>query len=513
MSSTLAPLAPWQTPLRAWQVEAAMEFPDIDGPDRLWEVTPGGGKTLGAGRVIHGAISNSWVDLAIFTVPRTPLRRQVSLALGSNGLNLDPAFSNDNPYLISGMHGAVVTYAQVAANPAVFRDLTSRYRVLVVLDEAHHASEMATWGDALTTAFENAELRLSMSGTPFRSDEAQIPFIHYRDGAAVSHYNYDYVRGITDDVCRLLKFGFFDGEAEWISRTGEQKKATFGQTLDVRGRSERLRTHLITESFKYVLSEAHTRLLELRRNEHPDAGGLIVCMTQEHARAIAGALAAVTGQEPSVVISANQDSAAQIEAFRKGTQPWLVAVHMVSEGIDIPRLRVGVFASNVSTEMYLRQFFGRFVRKQNHYQNDHALIILPGDPHFHSVAKTVHQEVRQGVKARGELLATPMEQKKRNTTPDLYRPIGATLQIASEVVTPIERDQAVSLVEQREQLKKELSSLVTQVAHRANVEKRKVYSTLWYRFGGAQERADVSNLEQRKAQLETWLELGYTGYS
>lgn len=512
MTATLPALRPWQTQLREWQVEAAMEFPEIEDTDRLWVVTPAGGKTLGAGRVIHGALSNDWAELAIFMVPRTPLRGQVARQLGANGLNLDPTFSNDNPVLIPGMHGAVVTYAQVASNPAVFRDLARRRRLIVVFDEVHHASEQASWGEALFDAFEHAELRLSMSGTPFRSDEAQIPFVRYEQGNVVSHYNYDYIRAISEDVCRTLKFGFFDGEAEWISRGGERQRASFGTKLDAQGRSERLRTHLLTDAFTQVLAEANDRLNDFRREQHGDAAGLIVCMTQDHARAIAEAIQHISGRAPTLVISANQDSADRLERFRTGTDPWLVAVHMVSEGIDIPRLRAGVYASNVRTEMYLRQFFGRFVRKQQGYTNDDALVILPGDPYYHGIAKHVHHEVKLGVKARGERLTTPVEREKREATPSQYRPIGATLTITSETVTPIEREEAIGLVEQRALLTKDIQSLVSRVAHHANVEKKKVNQTLYYWFGGPQKNADIDSLQQRKKQLETWLEQGYTGY-
>ena len=48
--------------------------------------------------------------------------------------------------------------------------------------------------------------------------------------------------------------------------------------------------------------------------------------------------------------------------FADGDAPWIVAVRMVSEGVDIPRLRVGVYATNTVTELFFRQAVGRLVR-------------------------------------------------------------------------------------------------------------------------------------------------------
>ena len=36
---------------------------------------------------------------------------------------------------------------------------------------------------------------------------------------------------------------------------------------------------------------------------------------------------------------------------------------MVSEGVDVPRLRVGVYATTARTELFFRQVVGRFVRR------------------------------------------------------------------------------------------------------------------------------------------------------
>lgn len=47
----------------------------------------------------------------------------------------------------------------------------------------------------------------------------------------------------------------------------------------------------------------------------------------------------------------------------------LINPRMVSEGVDIPRLRVGIYATNITKELTFRQIIGRVVRRQDEYDN------------------------------------------------------------------------------------------------------------------------------------------------
>src|SRR6202012_6025476 len=57
---------------------------------------------------------------------------------------------------------------------------------------------------------------------------------------------------------------------------------------------------------------------------------------------------------------------------------WMVAVRMVSEGVDIPRLAVGGFATSVSTALFFAQAVGRFVRARR--RGETASVFLPSVP-------------------------------------------------------------------------------------------------------------------------------------
>lgn len=99
------------------------------------------------------------------------------------------------------------------------------------------------------------------------------------------------------------------------------------------------------------------------------------------ARKIAKLLKVITNEEPTVAISDEENSSRQIQEFaRRGNQKrWIVAVKMVSEGVDIPRLRVGVYATTVLSELFFRQAVGRFVRVIPGLDEQSAAFYLPAD--------------------------------------------------------------------------------------------------------------------------------------
>ena len=52
---------------------------------------------------------------------------------------------------------------------------------------------------------------------------------------------------------------------------------------------------------------------------------------------------------------------------------------MVSEGVDIPRLRVGVYATTTTTDLFFRQAVGRFVRWEAGVRDQRAWLYIPDD--------------------------------------------------------------------------------------------------------------------------------------
>ena len=115
--------------------------------------------------------------------PTEHLKRQWADAAARVGITLDPNFSNARAGTAHGFDGVAVTYAQVASKPALHAARTAAAPTLVILDEVHHGGDALSWGDAVREAFEGATRRLALTGTPFRSDTAAIPFVRVRRAA------------------------------------------------------------------------------------------------------------------------------------------------------------------------------------------------------------------------------------------------------------------------------------------------------------------------------------------
>ncbi|MEO8528909.1 MAG: ATP-dependent helicase, partial [Pseudolysinimonas sp.] len=293
-------------------------------------------------------------------------------------------------------HGVVVTYAQVAVRPALHKALTESKRTLVILDEVHHGGDSLSWGDAIREAFGGASRRLSMTGTPFRSDTAPIPFVDYlRDhrGVRVSQtdYTYGYGRALADGVVRPVLFLSYAGSMRWRTRQGDEMEAALGQgdTTDVTAQAWRTALDPDGDWIPAVLAAADRRLTEVRRDV-PDAAGLVIATDQAMARAYAKILSDLTGQPPVVVLSDEKSSSDRITQFADGNQRWMVAVRMVSEGVDVPRLMVGVYATSASTPLYFAQAIGRFVRARR--RGELASIFVPSVPVLLGLAAEMERE-------------------------------------------------------------------------------------------------------------------------
>jgi superfamily II DNA or RNA helicase len=384
--------APWGTAdaLRAWQQEALdayMQSCAREGAaarDFLAVATPGAGKTTFALRVASELLERRVVDAVTVVAPTEHLKHQWADAASRVGIHLDPRFSNAQGAVGGDFTGVAVTYAQVAAHPLLHRRRTEARRTLVLLDEVHHGGDALSWGDAVREAFEPATRRLALTGTPFRSDTSAIPFVTYaegRDGVrrSAADYSYGYGRALADGVVRPVIFLSYSGQMRWRTRAGDEVSATLGEPLTKDLTASAWRTALDPQGnwIPQVLAAADRRLTEVRRGV-PDAGGLVIATDHASARAYAAQLRRITGEAPTVVLSDEDGSSARIEAFAASEDRWMVAVRMVSEGVDIPRLAVGVYATSTATPLFFAQAVGRFVRARR--RGETASVFLPSVP-------------------------------------------------------------------------------------------------------------------------------------
>lgn len=381
-----ADAAPSTQALRGWQRKALVKYLTAKPRDYLAVATPGAGKTTFALRIAAELLNDGTVDAVTVVVPTEHLKIQWAQSAARNGIALDPKFSNSNSQTSAEYHGVVVTYAQVASHPTRHRVRTENRKTLVIFDEIHHGGDSKSWGDAMREAFDDATRRLALTGTPFRSDDSPIPFVNYEpdEGGFMrsqADHVYGYSDALADGVVRPVVFLAYSGEARWRDSAGEEHAARLGEPLTAEQTARAWRTALnpTGEWMPAVIAAADKRLQQ-KRQHVPDAGGMIIATNQTTARAYADLLTKITGEVPTVVLSDDPSASDRISQYSASTSRWLVAVRMVSEGVDVPRLSVGVYATSASTPLFFAQAIGRFVRSRR--AGETASIFLPSVPNL-----------------------------------------------------------------------------------------------------------------------------------
>lgn len=367
-------------------------------PDFLAVATPGAGKTTFALAAVRRALVARQARRCVVVVPTQHLKLQWAAAAERFDIHLDPDWSAGDGLLPSDVHGVVVTYQQVAANPDDLRRRVAH--AFVILDEVHHAADARSWGDSVRRAFETAPVRLCLSGTPFRSDQSAIPFVRYVGEEAEADYEYGYGEALRDRrVVRPVYFPRINGRMEWTSPDGQTHTAGFEDPLTRDLAGQRLRTALDIEGewLPAVLAKAHRQVLHLRRAD-PRAAGLVIAMDQTHAKGIAMILKERMGVRATLATSDDPGASKKIAAFAAGDDPWIVAVRMVSEGVDIPRLAVGVYATNTLTDLFFRQAVGRLVRSSESVRSARAYMFIPDDPRLRFFASGIAEQRRHSLR-------------------------------------------------------------------------------------------------------------------
>ncbi|MFN8156140.1 MAG: DEAD/DEAH box helicase [Candidatus Nanopelagicales bacterium] len=430
----LSPAYPSRAPrgtaerLRAWQQSALEEYLRRDPRDFLTVATPGAGKTTYALRLAGDLLDRRVVDRIIVVAPTEHLKTQWAQAAARVGIPLDPDFSGARGMTSSDYLGIAVTYAGVAASTLLFRRRVEDRKTLVILDEVHHAGDSLSWGESVREAFEPATRRLALTGTPFRSDINPIPFVTYAPGPdgiprSAADTTYGYGDALRDNVVRPVMFLAYSGRMRWRTRAGDEVSAVLGadQAKDVTQQAWRTALDPQGEWIPQVLRAADRRLTEVRKHV-PDAGGLVIATDHTKARAYAKQLQALTGHKPTVVLSDDPKAGEKITAFSASDERWMVAVRMVSEGVDVPRLMVGVYATSTSTPLFFAQAVGRFVRARR--RGETASVFLPSVPVLLRLAGELEEERDHvlGKRADGTwteedaLIAQALQQRD---TPDL----------------------------------------------------------------------------------------------
>jgi superfamily II DNA or RNA helicase len=517
------------TPLRRWQQRALAAMDSWGEGALLISAAPGAGKTRPALEFVRRELAAGKLGAVVVACPTAPLTRQWARAAHELGIDLAP--DADSPRPPREFQGVAVTYARIAKAPRRWANAIGR-QTLVVADEAHHLGEDLAWGEGFATAFEPAPRWLLLSGTPFRSDATPIPGVSYdADGIAEPDVSFTYAEAVLDGVCRPVCFVAYDGTLSW--RSGDDViESSFETVLSTREASRRYRTAISAElpdGLPRILREADVKLHELRAEGHRDAGGLVVAADSHHARSIAALLREATGRAPVVVLHTEARATEKLVAFTNSRDPWIVAVNMVSEGVDIPRLRVGVYATAAKTPLVFRQIVGRFVRTRPGYPLDPSWLYIPADPVLRGHASTVEQELRHALRRDQPGDAAEFDRVDRTDTepgaglpfeplsaevaaqmtlfgPAPRAPVAAwppTTAPAAAQVETMERAE-VPAFQRRAQLRSERHGLVSELRRRDGTSHREINAWLNRKLGIAS--VDDATLPQLERSIELLLD-------
>lgn len=382
--------------LRIWQrrcIEAALAH-FVTTPHFLCQATPGAGKTHLAAALARCLFERNKIDLVLCFAPS----RQVVDGFRTT-------FADVLDKRLDGLVGAVggaYTYQAMEHRDNTFWQLLDEYRVFVVFDEIHHCAGhdpllSNAWGQQILQRIQDrAACTLALSGTPWRSDNLPIALARYSspEGELICDYRYGLQEAISDGVCRSPRIVLLDNQKVQLTKSLETESTVklFSSIAALLGESpityeDLLRHDDVTQQ---ILGLGCERLDEIRRTT-PDAAGLVVATDIEHAHQIAQVLE-VRGEACHVVTNRTPGAQQVINAFRLGDCRWIVAVGMISEGTDIPRLQVCCYLSRIRTELHYRQVLGRILRRTEEADNQAWLFML-AEPTLQRFAKRTAEDL------------------------------------------------------------------------------------------------------------------------
>ncbi|WIE49839.1 DEAD/DEAH box helicase family protein [Pseudomonas sp. GM17] len=366
--------------LRNWQsesVEAALQQ-YRSSQHFFCQATPGAGKSRMAAEVARRLLSMGEIDLILCFAPSCQVVEGLAKTFASvMGRRFDGRL---------GAVGLSSTYQAMEHQDASFWRLLDEYKVLAVFDEIHHCAGhdpllSNAWGQVILQRIQDqAAFTLALSGTPWRSDARAIALARYSDpeGRLICDYRYGLKEAIADRVCRSPRIVLIDNNAVRLTELVDNNPSVtvFPSIAQLLSESpvtfEELLAH--DDTVRQVV-ELGCRRLDIIRSSVPDAAGLVVATNVSHANQVAAVLRA-RGEECRVVTNRTPGAQELINSFRQGEGRWIVAVGMISEGTDIPRLQVCCYLSRIRTELHYRQVLGRVLRRQGNVDSEAWLYVL-----------------------------------------------------------------------------------------------------------------------------------------
>lgn len=389
--------------LRGWQsacVDKALTQFRRGDPHFLCLATPGAGKTAMAATLAQRLLTLGLIDLVVCFSPSIIVASDFQISL--------QAHTQARMDGLIGSRGCSLTYQSMLHLDDGFWELLQAYRVLVIFDEIHHCAgdsveNANAWGEKIIRHIQGrAAYTLALTGTPWRSDRIPIALSHYCQQSRIHcDFVYGLAQAIQDNVCRAPSITLVDNDRIVVKRG--DKTDRYSSFADLLKQSDCSYQQLIDNDalIVYLLKQSAKKLSQVRK-QHPTAGGLIVAASVDHAHKIAVLLERHLGQRACIATYLEDDAHAVIDAFRNNTAPWIISVGMVSEGTNIPRLRVCCHLTRVKTELHFRQVLGRILRMEAH--PGESYLYLPAEPNLVEYASRVAEEIPASATIRRETM-------------------------------------------------------------------------------------------------------------
>lgn len=407
-------LRPWQTEALAKAYRWLVEL----GTDKhfLINAAPGAGKTIAACTIAKRLFDEGQIDRVVVIAPRVEVVKQWKDDFKKvTGRFMGKVTGGDDEIETD----VCATWAAVQGLQDAFQAVCQSARVLVICDEHHHAAVAAAWGDGADSAFADARFVLVLTGTPIRSDGKKSIWMAYDDAGKIDQpeegsYTLSYGEAVDLGYCRPATFhrheGHFtvdleDGEQVHVSST---KGAELTPTLKrIPGLQRALNFYRLactpqfeadnvtprTDGYQGTMVEWASAKLNDLRHRMGNAGGLVIAPSIGMAEYMVDLIEKMDGERPALVHSQMPNADGRIEAFRHTDKRWIVSVAMISEGVDIARLRVLIYLPYALTELAFRQAIGRVVRSAGLDDDTRAYVVMPSFDLLEEFARRVEEEM------------------------------------------------------------------------------------------------------------------------
>lgn len=435
--------------LRAWQAKCQKQahqwWKESGDKHFVVNAAPGSGKTKMAVVLAYDLIKSGEVDRVIVIAPRkkivTQWAKDFRKITGRHMMKLVDADDIDINHLEDDICS---TWQGLSGRGDIIQAICQNHKVLVIADEVHHAALEAAWGISATSSMVDAVRVVALTGTPIRSDgqgSVWLDNIHQNNRGV---FTLSYKEAVDEYFCQAASFHRHTGEFEVLCEGLSGTVSTSGADIPkdappmlrkYMGQAFKFERMIKTPTYgaggKPLLDSYHSGMIDWAQKKLddlrsknigefgiPNAGGIVIAPTIEMAEYFAELIELkYPGEKATIVHSGVKNPERKMSEYENSDSRWIISVNMISEGVDIPRLRVMVYIPSAATELYFRQALGRIIRRMGENDNSRAYMVMPDVGEWCEFAMRVEEEM-QSPEEKKSSERKPREQKEWQCNPN-----------------------------------------------------------------------------------------------